>query len=134
MSRSWPPDMLDAFFRFYADGEFNDAVVLPTVREITGREPQIFKQWVKAHVDDFRSSDEAVAVIDLRLLQRAVWQNTRKTGAVSSAPPEESMSSFLVWRRVSAPFALSQEHGKRLFEIDAAAATLSAKRCEPTLF
>jgi len=50
---TWPPDMLDTFFPFYAE-EFNDAVVLPTVREITGREPPTFEPWAKAHVDDFR--------------------------------------------------------------------------------
>jgi sulfate adenylyltransferase subunit 1 len=32
--------------------------------------------------------------------------NARKTGAVSSAPPEEPGSSVLAWRRPSAPFAL----------------------------
>jgi tetratricopeptide (TPR) repeat protein len=37
---------------------------------------------------------------------RLPLRNTRKTGAVSSAPPEGLASSFLVWRRASAPFAL----------------------------
>src|SRR5690348_14293450 len=32
------------------------------------------------------------------------------------------------------PFTPAQERGKRLFEIDAAAATLSANRCETALF
>lgn len=29
-----------------------------------------------------------------------------KRGAISSAPPKEPMSSFFVWRRAFAPFAL----------------------------
>jgi hypothetical protein len=33
-------------------------------------------------------------------------RNTRKTVTVSSAPPKELASSFDVWRRASAPFAL----------------------------
>jgi len=33
-------------------------------------------------------------------------RNTRKTVAVSSAPPEEQGSSSIVWRCASAPFAL----------------------------
>ncbi|HEY3455478.1 MAG TPA: glycoside hydrolase family 95 protein [Bryobacteraceae bacterium] len=33
-------------------------------------------------------------------------RDTRKTGAVSSARPKKSASSFIVWRRASAPFAL----------------------------
>jgi Protein of unknown function (DUF3179) len=33
-------------------------------------------------------------------------RKTRKTVAVSSAPPKEPASSFAVWRRASAPFAL----------------------------
>lgn len=54
MSKSWPPEFLDALFRFYAEGEFNDTVVLPTVQEITGREPRTFEQWARAHVQDFQ--------------------------------------------------------------------------------
>lgn len=53
MSRSSPPNIVDAFFRFYSLGEFNDAVVLPSVREITGTEARTFEQWAKAHVRDF---------------------------------------------------------------------------------
>ena len=37
--------------------------------------------------------------------------NTRKTVAVSSAPPEGLTSSFPVWRRASAPFALPMTAG-----------------------
>jgi hypothetical protein len=34
--------------------------------------------------------------------------NTRKTGAVSSAPPKGIVSSCLVWRRATSPFALQK--------------------------
>ena len=40
------------------------------------------------------------------VIERALLRNTRKTAAVSSAPPQGLRSSFPVWRRVSAPFAL----------------------------
>jgi tetratricopeptide (TPR) repeat protein len=36
----------------------------------------------------------------------SLLRNSRKTGAVSSAPPEGLASSSTVWRRASAPFAL----------------------------
>jgi hypothetical protein len=35
-----------------------------------------------------------------------VLRNSRKTGTVSSAPPESLANSFLVWRHASVPFAL----------------------------
>ncbi|MEW6733161.1 MAG: NAD(P)H-binding protein [Acidobacteriota bacterium] len=54
MSKSWSPDFVDAFFRFFADGEFDDSLVLPTVQEMTGRPPRTFQEWARAHVDTFR--------------------------------------------------------------------------------
>ncbi len=39
MAADTPAPYIDAFFRFYSDGEFDDAPVLDTVREITGRAP-----------------------------------------------------------------------------------------------
>jgi uncharacterized protein YbjT (DUF2867 family) len=48
MSRSMPANVVDAFFRFFAGGEFDDSSVLPTVSEITGRQPRTFAQWVRA--------------------------------------------------------------------------------------
>jgi len=38
--------------------------------------------------------------------------NTRKTGAVSSAPPKVLVSSSAVWRRAAAPFALQMNTRK----------------------
>jgi uncharacterized protein YbjT (DUF2867 family) len=53
MSKSFPVGFVDAFFRFFAEGEFDDSQVLPTVQEITGRRPRSFEQWAKAHADAF---------------------------------------------------------------------------------
>jgi uncharacterized protein YbjT (DUF2867 family) len=54
MSQAMPAEYVDAFFRFYADGELDESPVLPTVREVTGREPRPFEQWARAHADAFR--------------------------------------------------------------------------------
>ncbi|MBA2310607.1 MAG: nucleoside-diphosphate sugar epimerase, partial [Pseudonocardiales bacterium] len=45
---------VDAFFSFFVDGTLDESKVLPTVAEITGREPRTFDQWVAAHADAFR--------------------------------------------------------------------------------
>jgi len=49
-----PPGFADAFYRFFAKGEFDDAVVVPTVAQITGQAPRTFEQWARAHVSAFR--------------------------------------------------------------------------------
>jgi uncharacterized protein YbjT (DUF2867 family) len=54
MSQAMPAEYVDAFFRFYADGELDESPVLPTVREVTGREPRTFEQWARAHAHAFR--------------------------------------------------------------------------------
>lgn len=53
LSRMFPPEFVEAMFRFYADGEFDDSIVVPTVQEITGRHPRTFEQWARAHAQDF---------------------------------------------------------------------------------
>jgi uncharacterized protein YbjT (DUF2867 family) len=50
MSREY----VDAIFRFFADGRYNDARVLPTISELTGRAARTFRQWVDDHADSFR--------------------------------------------------------------------------------
>ena len=40
MAPDTPAPYIDAFFRFYSDGEFDDAPVLDTVRAVTGRAPR----------------------------------------------------------------------------------------------
>jgi uncharacterized protein YbjT (DUF2867 family) len=54
LSKSTPPEYVDAFFRFFVDGEFDDSPVVPTVKEITGRRPGTFEQWTRAHLEAFR--------------------------------------------------------------------------------
>ena len=48
-----PPAYVDAFFRFFSNGETDETTVHPTVRKITGRPPRTFKQWATAHVGAF---------------------------------------------------------------------------------
>ena len=44
-----PRPYIDAFFRFYSDGEFDDSRVLDTVARITGRPARRFQQWAHVH-------------------------------------------------------------------------------------
>ncbi|HEY3717075.1 MAG TPA: NAD(P)H-binding protein [Jatrophihabitantaceae bacterium] len=53
MSQAMPAEYVDAFFRFYADGELDESPVLPTVEQITGRPPRTFEQWARAHTAAF---------------------------------------------------------------------------------
>jgi uncharacterized protein YbjT (DUF2867 family) len=53
MARTTPPEYVDAFFRFYADGTLDESAVLPTVEQLTGRPPRRFEQWARAHADTF---------------------------------------------------------------------------------
>jgi uncharacterized protein YbjT (DUF2867 family) len=54
MAASTPAPYIDAFFRFYSDGEFDDSPVLDTVRQITGRPPRTFERWARTHAHAFR--------------------------------------------------------------------------------
>jgi uncharacterized protein YbjT (DUF2867 family) len=54
MSRTMPVEYVDAFFRFFSDGEYDDSRVLPTVQDITGKRPRTFEQWALAHAEAFR--------------------------------------------------------------------------------
>jgi uncharacterized protein YbjT (DUF2867 family) len=49
MSAAMPAEYVDAFFRFFVDGELDESEVLPTVEEVTGRPPRPFRDWVVAH-------------------------------------------------------------------------------------
>ena len=53
MSRAMPAEYVDAFFRFYADGELDESPVLPTVEQVTERPPRTFEQWAQAHTAAF---------------------------------------------------------------------------------
>jgi uncharacterized protein YbjT (DUF2867 family) len=53
MKADTPAPFIDAFFRFYSDGEFDDSPVLDTVQQITGHLPRRFEQWARAHAQAF---------------------------------------------------------------------------------
>jgi uncharacterized protein YbjT (DUF2867 family) len=42
-----PEPVVDALFRFFSEGEFDDSRVVSTVRELTGREPGRFADWAR---------------------------------------------------------------------------------------
>jgi uncharacterized protein YbjT (DUF2867 family) len=54
MSATMPAEYVDAFFKFFVDGDLDESAVLPTVQEITGRAPRSFEAWARAHAEDFR--------------------------------------------------------------------------------
>jgi uncharacterized protein YbjT (DUF2867 family) len=54
MRAAMPAEYVDAFFRFFVDGELDESAVLPTVEELTGRPPRSFAAWARAHADAFR--------------------------------------------------------------------------------
>jgi uncharacterized protein YbjT (DUF2867 family) len=56
MSGTMPPEYVDAFMRFFADGTLDESHVLPTVEQIIGRAPRTFSQWVAAHAEEIRSA------------------------------------------------------------------------------
>ena len=53
MATDTPADFIDAFFRFFSHGEFDDAAVLDGVQQITGHPPRTFAQWAEAHAHAF---------------------------------------------------------------------------------
>jgi uncharacterized protein YbjT (DUF2867 family) len=54
MSRSMPPEYVDAFMAFYAGGTLDESMVLPTVERVTGRPARSFAAWAAEHADAFR--------------------------------------------------------------------------------
>jgi uncharacterized protein YbjT (DUF2867 family) len=54
MSASMPAEYVAAFFSFFVDGTIDETTVLSTVRELLGREPRSFEQWVEANIEAFR--------------------------------------------------------------------------------
>ena len=53
MSAAMPAEYVDAFFRFYVDGELDESMVLPTVPDLIGRPARTFEQWAHAHASTF---------------------------------------------------------------------------------
>lgn len=54
MSETMPPEYVDAFMRFWVDGDIDESQVLPTVEEVTGRPPGTFEDWVSSHAEAFQ--------------------------------------------------------------------------------
>lgn len=54
MAAEMPAEYVDAFFRFFVDGDLDESAVLSTVEEVTGRAPRSFEAWARAHADAFR--------------------------------------------------------------------------------
>jgi uncharacterized protein YbjT (DUF2867 family) len=54
MEAAMPKKYVDAFFSFFVDGTVDETTVLPTVKEILGREPGTFEQWASAHAKEFQ--------------------------------------------------------------------------------
>jgi uncharacterized protein YbjT (DUF2867 family) len=53
MAADTPAELIDAFFRFFSAGEFDDSPVVDTVHRVTGRPPRAFGQWAEAHAHLF---------------------------------------------------------------------------------
>ena len=49
MSAAMPAPYVDGFFRYFADGTYNDAQVHTTVADLLGRPPRTFRQWAVEH-------------------------------------------------------------------------------------
>jgi uncharacterized protein YbjT (DUF2867 family) len=58
MAADTPAPYIDAFFRFYSGGEFDDSAVVDTVQRITGAPPRRFEDWARAHADAFACASE----------------------------------------------------------------------------
>ena len=56
MATDTPAPIIEAFFRFYSEGEFDDSIVLDTAERILGRPPRTFADWARAHAHAFRSA------------------------------------------------------------------------------
>jgi uncharacterized protein YbjT (DUF2867 family) len=53
MATDTPAAIIDAFFRFFSAGEFDDSRVVDTVHQITGHQPRPFDEWASAHAHLF---------------------------------------------------------------------------------
>ncbi|WP_414941444.1 NAD(P)H-binding protein [Amycolatopsis sp. cmx-11-51] len=54
MSAEMPAKYVDAFFRFFVEGEFDDSRVTGVVQELTGRAPRPFAAWARTHLAAFQ--------------------------------------------------------------------------------
>jgi uncharacterized protein YbjT (DUF2867 family) len=49
MAADTPAELIDAFFRFFSAGEYDDSPVIDTVPRVTGRPARTFEQWAEVH-------------------------------------------------------------------------------------
>lgn len=54
MTKTTPPEYVDAFFDFYVAGSLDESQVRTTVHDLTGRAARTFEQWATVHADAFR--------------------------------------------------------------------------------
>jgi uncharacterized protein YbjT (DUF2867 family) len=52
LSGRMPAEYVEAFVKFFVNGDLDESQVLPTVEEITGRNPRTYEQWARAHIED----------------------------------------------------------------------------------
>jgi uncharacterized protein YbjT (DUF2867 family) len=53
MEADTPAPLIEGFFRFFTDGEYDDSVVVGSVDAITGHQPRRFDQWARDHAREF---------------------------------------------------------------------------------
>jgi hypothetical protein len=53
MAATMSPDVVEAFFRFFVAGEYDDSRVTPTVADLLDRAPRTFADWARAHTAAF---------------------------------------------------------------------------------
>jgi uncharacterized protein YbjT (DUF2867 family) len=53
MEADTPAPIIEAFFRFFTDGEYDDSVVVGSVKAITGHRPRTFERWAREHTGEF---------------------------------------------------------------------------------
>ena len=53
MLQALPPGIVDAFFRFFSQGETDESIITFTVQQVTGHSPRTFAQWAATHASDF---------------------------------------------------------------------------------
>ena len=55
MTAQMPAEYVEAFFKFFVDGDLDESQVLPTVEQIIGRKPSTFAEWARVHAAAFVS-------------------------------------------------------------------------------
>lgn len=53
MAADTPAPIIEAFFRFFTDGEYDDSVVVGSVKAIAGHRPRTFEHWARQHAREF---------------------------------------------------------------------------------